>query len=41
MTRKSAYGAILGLLLFAAAGAQPSSAAGLTIGYSYWPGWVA
>ena len=29
MTRKSAFGAILGLLLFATAGAQPSSAAGL------------
>ena len=41
MTRKSAFGAILGLLLFATAGAQPSSAAGLTIGYSDWPGWVA
>ncbi len=41
MTRKSAFGAILGLLLFATAGARPSSAAGLTIGYSDWPGWVA
>jgi NitT/TauT family transport system substrate-binding protein len=41
MTRKTAIGAILGLLLFGMAGAQPSSAAGLTIGYSDWPGWVA
>jgi NitT/TauT family transport system substrate-binding protein len=41
MTRKTAFGAILGLLLFATAGAQPSAAAGLTIGYSDWPGWVA
>jgi NitT/TauT family transport system substrate-binding protein len=41
MTRKSAFGSILGLLLFATTGAQPSSAAGLTIGYSDWPGWVA
>jgi len=41
MTRKTAIGAILGLSLFAAAGAQPASAAGLTVGYSDWPGWVA
>ncbi len=41
MTRKTAFGAILGLLLFATIGAQPSAAAGLTIGYSDWPGWVA
>jgi len=27
--------------MFAAAAAQPASAAGLTVGYSDWPGWVA
>ena len=41
MTCKTAIGAILGLSIFAAAVAQPASAAGLTIGYSDWPGWVA
>lgn len=41
MTRKTAIGAILGLSIFAAAAAQPASAAGLTVGYSDWPGWVA
>lgn len=41
MTRKTAIGAILGLSMFAAAAAQPAAAAGLTIGYSDWPGWVA
>jgi NitT/TauT family transport system substrate-binding protein len=41
MSRKSVFAAVLGLLLLATAGAQPSSAAGLTIGYSDWPGWVA
>ena len=41
MTRKTAIGAILGLSILAAAAAQPASAAGLTIGYSDWPGWVA
>jgi NitT/TauT family transport system substrate-binding protein len=41
MTCKTAIGAILGLSIFAAAAAQPASAAGLTIGYSDWPGWVA
>jgi NitT/TauT family transport system substrate-binding protein len=41
MTRKTAIGAILGLSFFAAAAAQPASAAGLTVGYSDWPGWVA
>lgn len=41
MSRKTAIGAILGLCLWSAAGAQPSQAAGLTIGYSDWPGWVA
>ena len=38
MTRKTAFGAIVGLLLFATAGAQPSAAAGLTIGYGDWAG---
>jgi len=41
MSRKTAIGAILGLFLWSATGAQPSQAAGLTIGYSDWPGWVA
>ena len=41
MTRKTAIGAILGLSMLAAAAAQPAAAAGLTIGYSDWPGWVA
>jgi NitT/TauT family transport system substrate-binding protein len=41
MTRKTAIGAILGVCFFAAATAQPAAAAGLTIGYSDWPGWVA
>ncbi|HVZ51175.1 MAG TPA: ABC transporter substrate-binding protein [Pseudolabrys sp.] len=41
MSRKTAFGAILGLFLWSVAGAQPSQAAGLTIGYSDWPGWVA
>jgi NitT/TauT family transport system substrate-binding protein len=41
MTRKTALGAILGLSIFAAAAVQPASAAGMTIGYSDWPGWVA
>ncbi len=41
MTRKTAIGAILGLSILAAAHAQPASAAGLTVGYSDWPGWVA
>ncbi len=41
MSRKSAFGAILGLLLFAMNGVRPVWAAPLTIGYSDWPGWVA
>jgi len=41
MTRKTAIAAIMALSIFAATGAQPSSAAGLTVGYSDWPGWVA
>jgi NitT/TauT family transport system substrate-binding protein len=41
MSRKGAFGAILGLVLFAMAGVRPVWAAPLTIGYSDWPGWVA
>lgn len=41
MSCKSAFGAILGLLLFAMNGVRPVWAAPLTIGYSDWPGWVA
>ena len=41
MSRKRAFGAILGLLLFAMNGVRPVWAAPLTIGYSDWPGWVA
>jgi NitT/TauT family transport system substrate-binding protein len=41
MSRKGAFGAILGLSLFAMTGVQPAAAAPLTIGYSDWPGWVA
>ena len=41
MSRKGAFGVILGLSLFAMMGVQPAAAAPLTIGYSDWPGWVA
>jgi NitT/TauT family transport system substrate-binding protein len=41
MSRKGAFGAILGLVLFAMTGVRPVWAAPLTIGYSDWPGWVA
>ena len=41
MSCKSAFGAILGLVLFAMNGVRPVWAAPLTIGYSDWPGWVA
>ena len=41
MTSKTRYGALAGAMLALSLGTQPAAAAGLKIGYSDWPGWVA
>jgi NitT/TauT family transport system substrate-binding protein len=41
MTCKAVSGALMGMVLALTLGAVPASAAGLKIGYSDWPGWVA
>jgi NitT/TauT family transport system substrate-binding protein len=41
MRPKAIYGVLVSACLALSAGAQPATAAGLKIGYSDWPGWVA